>query len=283
MSKRLDEDEIEAKLSAFADGQLGEHESSEVLEHLAADPDAIRRVLAQRRLRQAASRSVRAATPPVPAALRARLQALQPPVVPRPPVDPTGDRLRRIGRRALVVAALAACLVLGVLVGRMLGVRPASHDGVVPASFVLAVTRTHVDCSRYEDHSHPPEFPAEEAAVPEAIRRRLGRQAFLPDLSSTGYRFAGAGACTVPGASTVHIVFRATASGTVDSVSLFIQPDVGQAAVKPETVYRLSGAESAHPVLLWRRDGLIFYLVGDDEQVVEKVKDSLNRPRRHAA
>ncbi len=233
LSEPLDEDEIEAKLSAFADGQLGESESSQALEHLAADPDAIRRGLGQRRLRQAASRSARAATPPVPAALQARLHALQPIVLPRPSADPTGGRLRRIVRRGLVAAALAACLVLGVLVGRMIGVRPASHDGVVPASFVLAVTRTHVGCSRDADHSHPPESPAEEAAIPEAIRRLLGRQAFLPDLSPTGYRFAGAGACKVPGASTVHVSFRPMAPGAVDSVSLFIQPDVGQAAVEP--------------------------------------------------
>jgi hypothetical protein len=128
----------------------------------------------------------------------------------------------------------------------------------------LEVTRVHVDCSRYADHFHQPTFPREAAEMPAVLLKHLGAAAPYPDLSSVGYTFAGAGPCELPGGKTVHLLYRPSSADLADTVSVFLQPDVGQAGVEPDKVYVTSAPDAPHPVLTWRTGGLVYHLVADD-------------------
>jgi anti-sigma factor RsiW len=145
----------------------------------------------------------------------------------------------------------------------------------VPRVLLAAVARTHVDCSRHISHLHPDDFPIEVAALPEAIRKHLGRPTTIPDLSSIGYRFDGAGPCRLAGANTVHLLYRSTSSGLTDALSLFVQQDSGQLQLPADVVHRASEAGAAHPAFFWRSAGMAYYLVGNDSGVVEVALDKV--------
>jgi hypothetical protein len=102
-----------ATLLAFLDGELDADEARRVEAALAADPDLRARHEEQRRLREQLSRHYGAVTEePVPPAMRA---LLDPGVV-----DLAAERRRRRPRWLAAGAALAASLVLGIGIGRLL-------------------------------------------------------------------------------------------------------------------------------------------------------------------
>ena len=63
MSKSMDSKEILRYVEAFADGELDVEQNLRVLEHMAMNPTATRRVLHQQQLRQAVERVIRQVTP----------------------------------------------------------------------------------------------------------------------------------------------------------------------------------------------------------------------------
>lgn len=259
MQPLIPNDEMGKYLTAFADGELPSAESLAVLEYLEANPQAMARVIGQQRLRLAAERSVKASTPPVPDLLRQHVADTC--GVPHR----TGSR-RRIASSLnwLLPIAAAACVAAGVWVGRLSAPEAVTHAGSLPAPLVSEVTRVHVDCSRYADHFHEPAFPREAAGMPAVFLEHLGTAAPYPDLSAMGYEFAGAGPCTLPGGKTIHLLYRPSSSDLADTVSVFLQADVGQVSVESGKVYVASPPAAPHPLLLWRSAGLVYYLVADE-------------------
>ena len=269
MEKLIPSDEMSKYLTAFADGELRSAESMEVLDYLAANPQAMARVAGQQRLRLAAERSVRASTPPVPELLRQRVAAAAAAAAtvirPAPgPADPAPRRRLFTSMKVLLPVGAAACVAVGVSIGRSWSPKPVGHEGPLAAAITSELTRVHVDCSRYPDHFHEPAFPREVRAVPAALLTHLGAAAPYPDLSAMGYEFAGAGPCELPGAKTVHLLYRPRRADMADTVSVFLQADAGQVGVEPDTVYVASPPDAPHPLLLWRSAGVVYYLVADD-------------------
>lgn len=268
MEKLIPAEEMGKYLTAFADGELGLAESVEVLEYLEGNPHAVPRVIGQQRFRLAAERSVKASIPPVAESLRRRVSSAAAAAAARRASNETDSTKRgRLGRsvRWLLPVGAAACVAAGVSVGRLSAPRPVINAGSLAAApLVSEVTRVHVDCSRYTDHFHQPDFPREVSEVPAVLLKQLGTAAPFPDLSPMGYEFAGAGPCELPGGKTVHLLYRPSRADMADTISVFLQPDVGQAVVEPDTVYVTSGPDAPHPALMWRSGGLVYYLVADD-------------------
>ena len=270
MEKLIPSDEMSKYLTAFADGELRSAESTEVLEYLAANPQAMARIVGQQRLRLAAERAVRASTPPVPDLLRQRVAAAAAaaaaPVVSqaRDRTDPAPRRRLASSMKLLLPVVAAACVAVGVSVGRWSSPKPVGDVGPLAVAITAQVTRVHVDCSRHADHLHEPAFPREVRELPAALLTHLGAAAPYPDLSAMGYEFAGAGPCELPGAKTVHLLYRPRRADMADTVSVFLQADAGQVGVEPDTVYVASPPDAPHPLLLWRSAGVVYYLVADD-------------------
>jgi anti-sigma factor RsiW len=282
MAERFAQPEEQARrLTAFADGELPAAEAAAVQAHLAAHPADAARAAAAARFRQGVAAAFLAKTPSPSDALRERVAAIA--------GQESGDDEARsvpMPRRharwfAVARPALAALilLALGVVVGRMLwgpksvGVNPLP----VPASTVAFVTHVHVDCSRAPD-LHTAAFPKRLGTLESRLKEYLGRPVPYPDLRPIGYEYVGAGPCGNRAEQTVHLLYKAISGPVTDTVSLFVQPYHGQVHIEEGQVYWAAGRDAAHPMIVWRKDEMVFYLVGDADQPVEKAAGLMHVP-----
>jgi anti-sigma factor RsiW len=279
MSQEAQEDESLLSLSALADGEADELTADQreaVLRQLATQPHAATQLAAEVRLRQAVSRCISESAPSPSDALRQRIADLAGQIASdRPSTElaavPAPIR-RSLGRSWMIWPAAAAALVflaIGLWLGTAMRGESANAVGPVPASLVADVTHIHVDCSRAPD-LHTAAFPRELGSLQGSLEKYLGRPVPYPDLSSIGYEYIGAGPCAKPLDHAAHLLYRAKGGPITDTVSLFVQQDGPLNKLGPGKVYWAAGKDAAHPMIVWRRDNMTFYLVGDaDKPVLE--------------
>lgn len=85
-------------------------------------------------------------------------------------------------------------------------------------------------------------------------------------LEKAGYKFAGLGRCHVPGKGrSAHLMYKpdVTIAPAAPIISLFVQEDTGEYALDDFCAYRKQGDPEKKRccMTVWRRDGLIYYLV----------------------
>jgi len=106
------------------------------------------------------------------------------------------------------------------------------------------------------------------------LRTPLDPDSLLPG----HYTFAGYGPCRVPGGGkSVHMIYRTDEPGFVP-ISLFIQERSDRCRLDEGRTYIVSCKESPSPLFVWRRGGLIFYLVSPDQTPAESVPADLGAP-----
>jgi len=287
MPEPMDDIELRKYVEAFADGELDVESNLRVLERMAMSPDATRRVVHQQELRRMVDRAMREQTPAVPAALRAKIEALT-----RPAAHAERAAMRhgaspiagRIGRWAWPAAAAMIALAA---VGLWLANRPPSetrpriaapdknnHPFAAPvfAANLIAddrparMGRKHDRCAEQIQNLRGIEqFTREVEAIPRDVENFLGIGGSMPvlDLSSVGYEFAGAGPCGLPGGKAVHLVYNPIDPAEQNaSVSLWIRADAGEVQVEEGKVYAANPNDAAHPILVWRRGNVVYYLAG---------------------
>ena len=281
MAERMVQPDDQARrLTAFADGELPGVELAAVQAHLASHPADAARVAAAARFRQGVAAALIARTTPPSDSLRERVAAIA--------LKAAGDAadhplpaLRHHPRWfAVARGALAAMilLALGIVVGRTIfGPKPAASSSPVPASTVAFVTHVHVDCSRAPD-LHTAAFPQELGTLASRLERYLGRPVPYPDLRPIGYEYIGAGPCGNRAEQTVHLLYKAIGGPVTDTVSLFVQPYHGQAPIDEGKVYWAAGRDAAHPIIVWRKDDMVFYLVGDADQPLVRAATLMHVP-----
>jgi hypothetical protein len=140
------------------------------------------------------------------------------------------------------------------------------NSGVIPASWVTSTAQHHIECSQHANHFGPG-FPRTLSELPSSLHQYLGHDSIVPNLSKLGYQFAGAGPCTIPGGKTAHLLYRAKSGGNITryTVSLFIQPDTNQLSLEKGKVYYATDAIDKTPMIIWRGQGVVYYLVGEDK------------------
>ena len=275
------------ELAAFADGELDGPDGQQVIDRIARDPQAAKRLLHHQQLHEAVSRVMKASLPDAaPPALRGRIEQLSASTAPQPPsaAEARADRFGCAGPPAIgrigqwVPAAVAAVLLIvsGVLlynVNRNGRDSRDSESSIIPASMADKFSLRHVRCvgdiTRLMDSD---EFPKDIKELPAKLNLELGGQATPSlDLSSLGYEFHAAGHCNVPGKGAVHLVYHAKEkSGRYDALSLWIKTYQGRPLIDAGKLYGIGGEESAHPMLIWRDQTMVYYLVGDATDYVEK-------------
>ncbi|MEX0774879.1 MAG: hypothetical protein WD042_04090 [Phycisphaeraceae bacterium] len=276
MPKFMNDKEARKYLAAFADGELDVEQSLAVLEYMAMQPQATRRVMHQQQLRESVRRCCAAHTPAMQPSLR---QAVEQKLARAAAAQRRQVVLGRVRRWVpLTLAAMLAIVALAALWNSYQHLGPGtpipggaaglvSNTELLPASQLERFAAKHEDCARAIDVLHNrARYPRQIAQVPDAIRDFLGQQTYATlDLSSLGYQFAGMGECGTPGARALHLVYQPRPGSDLrDNVSLWIAPDDGRFAnVTPNTPYVATSCGSAHPLILWRHNGLIYYLVGD--------------------
>ncbi len=277
MAEPLGEQNIRQRLTAFADGELTSFQIIEVLDYLSANPEALTWMKEEHRLRLEADRAVREQTPPVPPNLRARIAKMA--VEMEAPKHRDWNTPRSPAGRWRLPLIAAGFLVAGIMITFAV-LRPRAHvpaagpAAIVPVALVNTITYTHVDCSRLAA-VHTLEFPKQLTGLSAAVEKDLGSSEPHPDLSKLGYRYLGAGPCKKPLENTAHLLYATIGGDVRDTLSVFVQTYSGQFSMQPGKVYIVSAPDSPHPMLAWRTEGVVYFVVGDDAATVDHARDEI--------
>lgn len=307
MTEESRDHQVKQFLAAFADGELDIEQTIEILSRLSMDPATAARVEHQQRLRESVARVMQAPQckghpTRCPEALREKIEAAfasqgdDEPASSSAPDSQTNVATPR--RRPGVLAALgrwsplaAAAVVLLAALGLYLqsgidtpaGERPGTAaSSILPAAVAAKMDRRHGECSAdtRELLAHA-QFPDSIRELPEVVARQLdisGPGVVPLDLSVLGYRYVEAGRCAVPGKPAVHVVYRTDGTTAADApaMSLWITPDRGQFdALRDARVFMARITETHHPVMLWKRGGLVYLLLGETLADVESAANML--------
>ncbi len=299
MAEKHSKEDPRKYLAAFADGELDVQDSLHVLEHMTMHPNATRRVMHQQQLRQMVGESMKDAQPKAPEALRDAVLAIadasDEAALPQPP-----GVLARI--RPWALSAIAAMLLAAVVIQYMpnnavqapapIESQQVSQSSVaeVPDAWLLgsqtvsSLTRRHVTCTRMINQMNQSvRFPENLEQMPAAISDFLQiSDQSTPhqlDLTNIGYRYEEAGPCWSPGGKSVHMIYRPTRNHAAqDAISLWVQPLFDECSfshIESDKVYWATSDEAAHPMVVWRHNGMIYYLVGDSPQAVKDASNVL--------
>jgi anti-sigma factor RsiW len=271
----IDPHSLHRDLSAFADGELDPATTDRLLRHMVADPAALEELHRIRQLNATARRAVRAHTPPPSEDLQKRLcQILETESPVEHPISVPPPSAMRAWWTVLPRAAAAVILLaIGIWVGRAL-VRPnapVSQRGpdenpgdVIPASVIAQAEEIHGFCSRLAEGLHSAGYPADIAPLAVSVEHDLHTDHPYPNLTSIGYRYRGAGPCGNGLPETAHLLYRALRPGSVRAVSVFVQRWHGQYPLEAGRLYAVSVATSPFPMLAWRTDDVVYFLLADD-------------------
>jgi anti-sigma factor RsiW len=276
----LTDDNLLDDLLALMAGELDAAQAQAVLTRLAGRPDAaelLRRAEARAAMMNAARRATDIQTP---ATLRADIEAmLERETAATAPMPLPITRSRRPWRALLAVAAGIGVGVMGSAWFYSTRPSPPAREvattqpqGVLPDEWLVRAGRIHGECSRLPEGLHAKSFAATDATLSAAVKVDLRTQSDAPDLTAAEFKFAGAGPCPASRYKTSHLLYRSTRQGSYVTVSLFAQVDVGQfEGLESGRVYRASPASAPYPILAWRSGGVVYFLVGDSNSVVNRV------------
>lgn len=251
---------------------------------------------AERSLREATARCIRASCPPCPSDLHARILAAArqgertSPVAPSSAPTPIATARSRDDRSSFLFHAFqrnwafaaAAMIVLATVLGFLVLPTIAPNHRTWPpdesarTQLVSFLGSEHGNCapaSRYAD-------------LKLTIRDRARAEAFIaqwtPDaaqvLTSAGddYRFLGAGPCSVPGAGdSVHMLF-APEDDSHATISVFLQDAAGrEPQALPRTLAQLGETADGQVVRAFRHNDCLVYVVAPTDEDAHRIAMNL--------
>lgn len=290
--------ECKKYLAAFADGELDVDQNLRLLEHMKMDPNATARVAHQQQLRDCVCRCMSADCPPMPDMLKQSVMQM----LEEPSVDESSDVIARIRPYQItayvsgIAAAIAICLSLlmyfnqprvtpGFSVSEVAvenhipGFNDYTATSIIPATQVERFSKRHTTCAQQISLLHHfANNPESVEEMPKIVSELLGKQSYpCLDLSNIGYKFAGAGPCRIPSDKSAHLLYQTTNDqGQKETISLWVAPDDGTLDLVPDKAFRIRGPESDHPIIVWRHNNLVYYIVGDTYTSMQRAYVALN-------
>jgi|GEM_PF-4778004 len=268
------------ELIAYIDGVLPSDRREAVENAIAANRELRRQLRQLVKLRSCSRQVMRQNTPEVSTQLRSRIQLLM--QAPESRVATVVARIQPVRKpgwfkpsfRMAMAAGIVLCVVGGIWFGflqeRTLIQSPArqvvqgAKRAGLPAQLVTIAQARHLNCVMMGNNFAYPEFPRVLAESGPAVRAFLGDAVEIPDLTSIGLEFAGVGPCQINGAGkALHWLFRSTNNSKIN-VSVFVQPFEDQVTFARNTACVVAGPTEAFPMLVWRSDKHVYYLIGDD-------------------
>jgi hypothetical protein len=226
-----------------------------------------------------ARRGVRDQTPTPSARLRAQLAEL---VQNQRLADGEGLPSKIAARWRIGLPRLAAAIVLlaiGAWIGHFVGRSGTSVSRtavdttsapVIPASVISQAQEIHSYCSRLAEGLHNAGYPQDVAPLAADVERDLHSEHPYPDFGPIGYRYRGAGPCGKPMPRTAHLLYRSVRPGSYKAISVFVQPWNDQYPLAEGRLYTVSVATSPFPMLAWRTESIVYFLVADDAETERK-------------
>lgn len=283
--------QFERLASRFADGELEAVEQLEALKRMRSDAAFAAAVEHQVHLRAAVGRVMSKTDDALqaPASLTSSILAMaaksDESTSSRSPVeiDLRDDRppvIAKLGPMRWLPTAIAAVLLLGAIslffsgLGNLQNGNTVTINAVpiVTASQIEAFGRRHEVCVNNPAEMYPDATLADDLQrLPDQIAKRFhASQVPSLDLSPLGYTFDQIGTCSIPGRGAVHLIYTANPQAAHrDRVSLWIVEDQGNLNIEPGIIHT-AGSLREHPVLVWRKGGMIYYLTGDQPRQTEQ-------------
>jgi hypothetical protein len=289
---------MDEMLMALADGELDFADQPQVMAKIAEDPKAAHRLAYEQRLKQSCARVMDGPEMKCPNELAGKLlgmaagesasarpatstAAAAPKQAPYagPPV------IAKIGRWVPTAIAAVLLLAAGVLFNQAntggSGMGTTAVSNLSPQE-IKNFTGRHFDCAERPDRlKNPTQFG--ESKDFEQLPGKL-RDYFHTDASSLslnlngiGYDYQLTGTCSLPGSGAVHIVYHKHDKPD-QSISVWIIPaDAAHHDLEEGRVYAEVGDNLLRPVIFWRNNGLLYYLVGDSIEDCDKAVKELRR------
>lgn len=279
-------------IAAFADGELTGEQNLQLMKLMADDPGITQQVADQQKLRQAVARAMTDESIQTPAHLRDQIMQMSIDDTPASHTETTPTARPQTGSSVLAVigrwapAAVAAVLLIGALVALNLadnvgGSKLITSAKVLNASLVNEFGNRHFKCARHLTPMHGTDkFPQDLDALPGALssyfQQPIDENAL--NLSALGFEFDMAGLCLLPGKGSVHVVYKSQApTGQIDTLSLWLRPYDDQSTIEPGRLYKTADATDNFPMLVWRQGDMVYYLVGDSYDTVERAFDAISK------
>jgi hypothetical protein len=274
-------------LRAAADDQLSPEQADALAAHLAVHPEDAARIECEQQLCRACGRVMGNVQTPaglrdrIAAAVAADAEAHDDALADRleQQAELTRDRSFWSGVRGQLIAAAAVLVLAVALVVMIQSMRPAPG---VPSFVQIAsfVAKEHNRCDLDPTYTHSKIEVSDPGKLPDYLQSILGTSV-QDTLFSQDIEIIGAGRCHVPGkGKSVQLRLRPKGAKS-EPVSLWLQEDTGQLHIKEGVTYALRADPNAPPcgsILLWKRDGLLYYLVCNGDQTRQQVRQSLHAP-----
>ncbi len=288
-------------LAALADGELDLRDQPELAAQLAQNAQAGQAIARHQQLKQACAKAMDGLAMKCPPELAAQLRTMANDVHGVDEVNASGSTpattkqqapytgppvLARIGQWA--PAAVAAVLLVAATVmfiqARDTGTDATGVASVLTASDVDRFDSRHGDCAMKPDILKQHEQFGSAGDL-EQLPVKLGdyfkssTDGMRLSLDAIGYNYQLTGVCGLPGSGAVHIVYHHQSEPDT-SISLWLRPDSGQLDdMEADRLYVETGSDTAEPpVLIWRTDGMVYYLVGDSVQDAFDAVSTLRNP-----
>lgn len=280
--------DADRKLAAFADGELEGDQNLEMLRQMTKDPSVAQRVEEHQKLRAAVGKAMDDPSIKAPDSLRDQIMqmaATEPAESREQPQSEGSPVLAVIGR--WVPAAVAAVLLLGAVIALNQTGSDAVNDRLITSGQVLNASLVerfgtrHFKCARkitpiYGSEQFPQKLDELPGALSSYFHQSIDVDAL--NLSSLGYEFDMIGLCLLPGKGSVHMIYSSQApTGQTDTLSLWLRPFEEGSGIEPGKLYKTPDPQKNFPMLVWRAGDMVFYLVGDSYDAVERAFDAISR------
>ncbi|MDL2405061.1 anti-sigma factor [Rhizobium calliandrae] len=256
---------LEARLSAFMDGETSREEKEELERLIASDPEA-RRIFNELKHGSDVGRKAfdEVLKEPVPLALVRSIKSAQAPKArePAPRLSPPSLKLAPTGRQALAAALIL--FVVGAGIGYLFGIQPSGTPAAAPAAptAVPAPNRTWLDdiAAYHRIYSHQPHHVVEVQAteideINKWLTGTVGVKFNLPDLAADGLVFQGARMFIADDKATGQLIYK-DLDGDVIAICFMKDDSAAADGNFDETI------KDDVSVVSWHRNGTAYAVVG---------------------
>ncbi len=268
-----------------ADDSLSLEQADALRAHLADNPQDQARIDFERGLRDATAKAMN--TGAAPAELRQSIETMFAEQQTADTVGPPETKSHSYWSQPRRVGAIAALILFAFSVVLIIQ-RPNQSNGWsagLSQRVVSWIQTEHNKCCDSDKYREKKLNVVTVADAQERSRIDLGAAPTHIQIENAGYKFVGYGSCHIPGGGASGQIIYAPINGVGEPVSLFVQQDNGQldsVATNNDCIEGIiadrSKADPGDQLYIWRRDGLIYYLITCTQNKAKPCLTSLGAP-----